>query len=155
MNIYIAAPFFTDKQLRTVKLLEAMITAKSHTPISPRNFGVLKPKAPYKDRTEIFNLNCEGIQKSDAIIAWVDDNDSGTIWEIGYGFGLGKSVLGLSLCNKINLMLAQSCRGFILGHEDLGNFLEVKNHGYEYANTYGNAVDLNWEVAHKWMQEIY
>ena len=69
----------------------------------------------------IFSKNETAIKSSDIIVAVVDgaDVDSGTAWEIGYAYALGKPILGLrtdfrtlGIEGTVNLMIERSAELF-------------------------------------------
>ena len=73
-----------------------------------------------RDREEqgsIFLKNVKALESADIIVAIIDgaDADSGTAWEMGYAFALGKQVIALRTDfrrsgdhEKVNLMLEES-----------------------------------------------
>ena len=70
---------------------------------------------------------------SDAIVKYaytVEIPDSGTVWEMGYAFALGKPILGYVSGEKpkaLNLMLSHTMRGVVSGTDRLAYFLESYN----------------------------
>ncbi len=46
---------------------------------------------------EIFRVCKSGVEKADTILAILDgpDADSGTCWEVGFAYGLGKQIVGV------------------------------------------------------------
>jgi nucleoside 2-deoxyribosyltransferase len=69
----------------------------------------------------LFQICIQGIADSDVIVANLDgsDSDSGTCFECGYAFAIGKPVLGVrtdlraSEDSGLNAMLSQSCADLI------------------------------------------
>lgn len=77
------------------------------------------------------------------VIARIDDWDPGTVWEMGFAFSYGKPTIAWSLVpgRKLNLMLSESCEGFINGMGDMKRFFLPDG-------------KINSEVALSWQQEV-
>jgi len=88
--IYLASPFFNEKQLNFVKKLEEAFTLAELQFFSPRSEGVLKDMTP-EERSqrmlEIFDSNISHMNAACVIVAVIDNYDTGTVFEIGYGYG--------------------------------------------------------------------
>lgn len=154
-RVYLAAPFFTPGQIENLEIIENLC-AKFHIDgISPRKFMVLKPRAPLADRKKVFDENVRSIRTADLILAGVDGNDTGTSWEMGMAYGIGKPVVGYTWGSKLNVMQAQSCAGFLTGMDQIKQFLEGRMLGYQEVDTTGRLWDFNWEVARQWKLGIY
>lgn len=139
MNIYLAGPFFNEEQLRVQAEVERLSAAAGHTGFSPRLECLCPPDASKEQRVEAFHMNCDGINESDFILARIDDFDPGTVWEVGFAYGLRISdVDGTPLSGYrpkiycyttvegrgLNLMLAQSSDGFLQGLGAVEEFLK-------------------------------
>ena len=156
MIVYIASPFFKPDELERIQIIEKMIVSRGHEVISPRNFGILPPKASLEIRAKVFAKNTQSIDKSNLVLALLQSDDTGTIWEIGYAYGVGVPVIGMCSQDKINLMLAQSFAGFVRNNTELTDFLRLKDYGYAYAEEHDfNPIDFTWEVSQQWRKEIY
>lgn len=115
-TIYLAAPLFSEAELGFNRMLRDQLKTSG--------FNVFLPQEDsnnVKDRddrqTIIFSKNEAAIKNSDIIVAVVDgaDADSGTAWEIGYAYALGKPILGLrtdfrtlGIEGIVNLMIERS-----------------------------------------------
>ncbi|MDD1745942.1 MAG: nucleoside 2-deoxyribosyltransferase [Candidatus Methanoperedens sp.] len=115
-TVYLAAPLFSEAELDFNRMLR--------NEIKRCGFNVFLPQEDsnnVKDRDDrqmiIFRKNEAAIKSSDIIVAVVDgaDVDSGTAWEIGYAYALGKSILGLrtdfrtlGIEGTVNLMIERS-----------------------------------------------
>ncbi len=124
--MYMAAGFFNDEQRRLCSFIESFETPEF--PIySPRNDGfVLKPDATAEERQEIFLSNTEAIDHAAFMLAWIDDFDTGVIWEMGYAHARGCPILAFSIVEGrgLNVMLAGACDlGFINGRDTLQGIL--------------------------------
>src|SRR5207245_427451 len=85
---------------------------------------MLKGTQPF-DAHALFATNIRGIEQSDVVLAVLDeaDPDSGTCWECGYAYKLGRPIVGVRTdirragddqSASINLMLSQSCKKYVL-----------------------------------------
>ncbi len=131
---YLAGPFFKPEQIHVLEEIEQKADELGLSYFSPRRELHCPPGAPFEERTKAFVGNCSGIQNAEFVLARIDDFDPGTVWELGYAFGVSKSrpmgapkkmyafttVEGRGL----NLMLAQSCDGFLQGMPAVLAFLE-------------------------------
>lgn len=115
-TVYLAAPLFSEAELD--------FNHRLRDEIKRAGFKVFLPQEDsnnVKDRDDrqkiIFGKNEAAIQDSDIIAAVVDgtDVDSGTAWEIGYAYALGKPILGLrtdfrtlGIEGTVNLMIERS-----------------------------------------------
>ncbi len=115
-TVYLAAPLFSGAELD--------FNRKLRDEIKRAGFKVFLPQEDSNnikdERTRqkiIFGKNEASIQNSDIIVAVLDgtDVDSGTAWEIGYAYALGKPILGLrtdfrtlGIEGTVNLMIERS-----------------------------------------------
>lgn len=134
-KVYLAGPFFTKEQKAVAELVEDLCNKGKLDYFSPRLRCFCPPDADITQRNMTFNMNCEAIEKCDLVLACIDDFDAGTMWEIGYAFAHKRPVIAYSMVpgRGLNLMLAQSCKGFLNGEEQLTDFL------------FGNGM-VNWDV---------
>ena len=155
--IYIASPFFNSAELARVSRIESFCKGHALMPLSPREFLVLKPDANKGDRKAVFYKNCDWIKKSDLVLACMDDRDTGTVWEAGYAYGISKPVVAFSEnpSDKVNIMLAQACCGWIRGWDCLEKFLEGRMLGYAEVEERGELWDFDWQEAQQWKNEIF
>ncbi len=115
-TVYLAAPLFSGAELD--------FNRKLRDEIKKAGFNVFLPQEDsnnIKDEKNrqriIFDKNLAAIDKADILVAVIDgaDVDSGTSWEIGYAYALGKPVLGLrtdfrtlGIEGTVNLMIERS-----------------------------------------------
>ena len=137
-KFYLAGPFFNDEQLTVVREIEDRADELGLDCFSPRIQCLCPPNAPPEQRKASFEGNCKGIEGSEFILARIDDFDPGTIWELGFAFGItavsrsvGMGVRQPKLyafttvpSRGLNLMLAQSVDGFLQGLPSVKKFLE-------------------------------
>ena len=132
MKIYIAAPFFDAKQLALVEEVESTIdSVPGLTYYSPRKDGVLMAMTPEERKQksrEIFGLNIRHMSSSHAMVALLNDKDTGTTFELGYMFGYAKMlpVVGFKTGgNNINVMLQYALSAQAATFEQLRDILEA------------------------------
>ena len=111
--VYLAAPFFNEKEIRTVEYAEKVLQEKGLLLFSPMRHTVdAEPHTPeWADM--IFEMDVTELKKADVAIVLYDDNygDTGTAWECGYAFARGIPVV-LVHTNRdaeSNLMLHCGC----------------------------------------------
>ena len=126
MKIYFAHPCFTDKQREFKKQFLHQLSAA----LSQKGYGneisIVDPfdYAPdVEGDIEIKLEMAEGIkiecirllEECDIIIALVDDNDTGTAYEIGYAHAVNKPVILISKenCSAANAMLLGSAKAVV------------------------------------------
>ena len=151
-SIYLAGPFFDDQQLETVERVEQICEAVKVKCNSPRKFLVLKPKACWEERRLVFRDNLLKLQSSEIVLACLDGMDAGTLWEMGYAYAIGRPVVAFSAneMHKVNVMLAQGCRGFLYGLQAVEEFLL----GVPGDGIVSPGWDYDWELAEEWKAEI-
>jgi nucleoside 2-deoxyribosyltransferase len=75
--------------------------------------------------TGLFQANINGIDHCDVVVAVLDgaDADSGTAWECGYAYKIGRPVIGIRTDLRlggddpkapVNLMLSHACKQFVI-----------------------------------------
>lgn len=115
-TVYLAAPLFSEAELGFNRMLRNEIRSSGFNVFLPQeDSNNVKGR---DDRQKIiFGKNEAALKRSDIIIAVVDgaDVDSGTAWEIGYAYALGKPILGLrtdfrtlGIEGTVNLMIEKS-----------------------------------------------
>lgn len=116
MKIYLAAPFFNQTELSHVEAIEKILRSQGHTVFSPRENQLPQFEfGSYEWRTNVFRNDVNHIKWCDAVVSIVGDNydDTGTAWELGASFILGKPIyLYNPTGNIINLMLTDSLHGY-------------------------------------------
>ena len=113
MKVYIAAPFFNDRQLDIVKGIEKSLTELNIDFFSPRSYGKsLKDMGVDElatSKKEVFMDNINNMDECTRMIACVEQSDTGTSFEIGYYYCAGKPVVLFSeKIEQINVMLAEA-----------------------------------------------
>jgi nucleoside 2-deoxyribosyltransferase len=97
-KIYIAGPdVFEKDSIEIGKRLVALCKKYGYVGLYPLDNVVDFSQEKQKIAQDIFHANKEMIEEADIVIANVNpfrgkEPDSGTVWECGYAFGLGKEV---------------------------------------------------------------
>jgi nucleoside 2-deoxyribosyltransferase len=124
-RVYFAGPLFTQGEWQWNIRLKDELEKLGLEVILPQNeaYPMLRKEQPF-DARALFLANTSGIERADLVLAILDqaDPDSGTCWECGYAYKVGRPVLGLRTDIRttgdapgasVNLMLPQSCREFL------------------------------------------
>ncbi|MHC1593517.1 MAG: nucleoside 2-deoxyribosyltransferase [Methermicoccaceae archaeon] len=79
----------------------------------------LKPDAPFRIRREVFEYDLHMLDVCEAVVAVLDDFDSGTMFEMGYAHCAGKPVIGCFcvMPETLNVMVAEGAVAFCEGIE--------------------------------------
>ena len=99
-KIYIAGPdVFEKESIEIGKRLVELCTQYGYEGLYPLDNIVDFDQEKHKIAQDIFEANAAMIQKADIVIANLNtfrgkEADSGTVWECGYAYGLGKKVYG-------------------------------------------------------------
>lgn len=98
IKVYLGSPFFSPEQLATVQKLENTLRAIPRVELySPRQDGIILKDLPPAQRLAachtVFKTNVDRINWCDCILANIDGRDTGTVWEMGYGYGKGKRII--------------------------------------------------------------
>jgi len=90
MKLYLAGPLFTTPERIWSEAMAARLETHGYEVYVPH----LHP-APDHSATSIFRNDKAGIDWADGVVAIMDgaDPDSGTCWECGYAYGVGKPVV--------------------------------------------------------------
>jgi nucleoside 2-deoxyribosyltransferase len=87
MKIYLAGPLFTASELEFNRQIRDCLEKAGHNVWLPQ-----EQTAGVTSGSEVFHLLLKGIADCDLVVANMDgsDPDSGTCWECGYAYGIGK-----------------------------------------------------------------
>ena len=121
-DVYLAAPFFNDKQRNLCQFIESMEGTDLLVYSPRRDGGMLEPDSTIYNRNRIFKSNTAAINASRWILVVIDDFDPGVLWEMGYAHAQGIPTLAYSDVpgRGLNVMLAGSSElGFVNGRPDL------------------------------------
>lgn len=124
-DFYAAGPFFNEAQVASMERMEQVLESHGRALFKPRfasDVSEVGPEACFRD-------DIDGIRASRAVIANLIDEDSGTMYEIGYAYAHGIPVFGylegLEPGGRVNLMIAQSLTALFTSPEALGRYLET------------------------------
>ncbi|EOQ08126.1 MULTISPECIES: nucleoside 2-deoxyribosyltransferase [Bacillus] len=114
MNIYLAGPFFNPEQIALLEKLEIILSKKGLNVFSPRKYMSKFPFGSYEWQFQNFVTDVNAIQHSDITFAIYNDQDSGTMWEVGYTWSLKKPIIIFNTKEKVvNLMITQSLHAYL------------------------------------------
>ncbi len=118
MKVYLASPFFNDEENKYYEKMIKMLRDEGHKVFVPKEHEIPNawdlPNAIWGE--SVFAVDILGIQKSDVVVVLNHGmySDSGTAWECGYAYALGKDVVNV-LCGEGNfsLMMLNGCNTYI------------------------------------------
>lgn len=106
--IYIAGPFFNDNEREILTRVESVLRNRGFEVFSPREHEV-RDEEPGSGNwcTKVFELDRKAIEECETVVAVYHGNysDSGTAWECGFAYGLGKKLIVVHCGNDANLMV--------------------------------------------------
>jgi nucleoside 2-deoxyribosyltransferase/predicted secreted protein len=116
-QVYLAAPLFSEAERNFNTSVARLLGAHLFEVHLPQEAGDDSGTRDAREQERLFLHNKTAIEGADFIVAIIDgaDADSGTAWEMGYAFALGKPVIALrtdfrrvGYHEHVNLMLEQS-----------------------------------------------
>lgn len=126
-RIYLASPFFDERELECVKTAEKILLNRGFELFSPRLHEVRedKDKNPELWAQKTFEMDRDNIDSSNIVVMLYHGgySDSGTAWECGYACGKGIPVVAVHVDKNAdsNIMISQSCRANIT-LDELGGY---------------------------------
>jgi|SRR3989344_2850602 len=133
-KIYIAGPLFTEGERILLKKIDEICKLSGFDTYLPHRDAGLFTREEEPSR-KFFERNLKEIEESSLIVAILNeqDTDSGTSWEMGYGFAKDKPVIGyISDTRKynpkmqLNPMIFNSLRFLARNTDELRKALETK-----------------------------
>ena len=139
-KIYLASPWFNNKEKNMYRLVLDKLRREGHEVYAPIEHEIPNawdlPNAVWG--REVFREDIQAIQDADEV--WVMNfgmySDSGTAWECGYAYGLGKTVrqlvYGLGEDKTYSLMMINGCEewdfmlNYLANSDDMGTEIEQK-----------------------------
>jgi nucleoside 2-deoxyribosyltransferase/predicted secreted protein len=118
-RVYLAAPLFSEAERVFNASVARLLKTNLFEVHLPQEAGDDSDLRGTREQERLFILNKKALESSDLIVAIIDgaDADSGTAWEMGYAFALGKPVIALRTDFRrvghhehVNLMLEQSAK---------------------------------------------
>jgi nucleoside 2-deoxyribosyltransferase len=167
MRIYLAGPFFNDKQNETISRIEDEFDKHNLNYFSPRKSGGviahLSPEDRLKESKRIYDKNVEEMINANILFAVVDGRDTGTVYEMGYfkaladrrSSDLEKSAAehkrySITYTNEnfgLNIMLKESVDAHVVGVGDLIKFAGLISSYWEKTGDLPPAVKdgIDWQ----------
>lgn len=112
IKVYLAGPFFNEEQIERINYIEDLLDKYNFDIFSPRQASLIKPGCSQEDMIKTFEGNTFNIDKADFVLAILDGNDTGTMFECGYSYARKIPVLYFNETRPEdkgpNLMLALS-----------------------------------------------
>ena len=140
MRIYLASPFFNDKELYYYKKVLNILEKKNLTVYAPLKNEISRENKTKEQWAKLtFSKDVEEINKADAVVMLFYGlySDSGTSWECGYAFATNKPVVVVHLHEgKSNCMINCGSYSNLKGLQELENYDFDKMPIYNYYNTY-------------------
>ena len=115
MKIYLASPFFNEKELENVKIAEKILTERGFSLFSPRLNEVRTDENTQQSwwSKETFMNDKKFIDWAVVMLYYGGYSDSGTAWECGYAYGTNTPVVVVQLGEDSNLMVHEGCHSNI------------------------------------------
>ena len=117
MKIYLASPFFNEKELENVKIAEKILTERGFSLFSPRLNEVRTDENTQQSwwSKETFMNDKKFIDWADVVVMlyYGGYSKSGTAWECGYAYGTNTPVVVVQLGEDSNLMVHEGCHSNI------------------------------------------
>ncbi|MEN6611442.1 MAG: nucleoside 2-deoxyribosyltransferase [Methanoregulaceae archaeon] len=116
-RIYLAAPLFSEAERTYNRDLGTFLTGHYFEVFLPQDAGDDSSSRTENANRELFEKDLAALRAADLVVAVIDgaDADSGTAWEMGYAFSLGKPVIAIRTDfrmaghhERVNLMLEMS-----------------------------------------------
>lgn len=125
MKVYLAGPWFYGDQPEKLSRVESCLDSFKELEVySPRRETQVKPNSTKAERRVTFLADVKHVNEADFIVALVDDNDKGTLFECGLAYAFGVPILYYSEYAEkrpFNLMLIESCEqlGYVTNVDEL------------------------------------
>jgi nucleoside 2-deoxyribosyltransferase len=135
-DIYLAGPFFNEEQIKVMDELKRILIDHGLRVCDPRDISPIINQSADEKKTpaffkEIFDGNITGMELSFGLIAWTDERDTGTSFELGYFYNKILTeekgfILTFSAQNKpANVMLSQAATQHFKSFEELSCWLDA------------------------------
>lgn len=147
-DVYLAGPFFNDAQKARMDLAKSYLVEAGLRVADPRELGPVIVDAAAHVKTpkffsDIFDGNIEGMEQSFMIVASIDDKDTGTAFELGWGYGSGKLMMSFAFeGGKTNVMLGQAVDHHFNSKDEFRDFFKT----YQHIIRFGDVVKLLNEI---------
>ncbi|PGS22392.1 nucleoside 2-deoxyribosyltransferase [Bacillus cereus] len=125
-RVYLASPFFNEKEIELVEQVEKILAAKGLEVFSPMRDQMTNLEAGTRHWSiETFRNDVKYIDWAEVVVTIYHGNysDSGTAWELGYAYGTNKPVIVVHVGEDSNLMVHESAHA---------NIDIITLHGYDF-----------------------
>ncbi len=98
-KVYIAGPLFDDHERSYLEEIAEILENYSYETFLPhRDAGLVTGEFTFEKKSKVFDVDMEYLAPADLVVALLTgrDVDSGTAAEIGYAYGAGKELVGVS-----------------------------------------------------------
>ncbi|MGD2330635.1 nucleoside 2-deoxyribosyltransferase [Bacillus subtilis] len=116
MRVYLASPFFNEKEIEIVNKVEDILKEKRLNFFSPMRNQMEHLEAGSRFWSiETFTNDVKFIDWAEIVVAVYHGNysDSGTAWELGYAYGTQKPVIVVHVGEDSNLMVHEGAHANI------------------------------------------
>ncbi|RZI47948.1 nucleoside 2-deoxyribosyltransferase [Lactococcus kimchii] len=150
VKVYLAGPFFSDKQIKKVELLENALNSNETVSSFFSPMRCQRPEELADDVAEFtpewakvtMENDIKEVEKADVIVAITDfdgqDADSGTAWELGYAIAQGKPTYLIQFEETVptNIMLTERNRAFFTHQDQVSNYNFLMSPSLPYTGKY-------------------
>ena len=163
LKIYLAGPFFSEKQINLIEKIESEFDKYGFDYFSPRKSGGVISHLSLEDRTreskKIYDSNIREMVNANVLFAIIDGRDTGTVYEMGYfkaltdhfRYKFDKSEIDLKrysiTCTDenfgLNIMIKESVDAHIVGQQELKTFCGICAGNWDAP--LGKENDPNWQ----------
>jgi nucleoside 2-deoxyribosyltransferase len=163
LKIYLAGPFFSEKQINLIERIESQFDKYGFDYFSPRKSGGvishLSPEDRTKESKKIYDSNIREMVNANVLFAIIDGRDTGTVYEMGYfkaltdhfRYKFDKSEIDLKrysiTCTDenfgLNIMIKESVDAHIVGPQELKTFCGICAGNWDAP--LGKENDPNWQ----------
>ncbi|KAB2330775.1 nucleoside 2-deoxyribosyltransferase [Cytobacillus depressus] len=114
-RVYLASPFFNEKEINHVKQVEAILEEKGLQVFSPMRHSADAEVGSRQWSIETFTNDIKHIKWAEIVVGIYHGNysDSGTAWELGYAYATDKPVILVHLGENSNLMVHEGAHANI------------------------------------------
>ncbi|CQR47431.1 Nucleoside 2-deoxyribosyltransferase [Paraliobacillus sp. PM-2] len=120
-NVYLAGGWFNDDQLRRIEEAEFVLSKLGFNVFSPRkqqNEHLAFGSKEWRELT--FTNDIKHIDWADMVFAIYDEEDAGTMFEIGYAYATNKPIFVYHETDSIvNLMISDSLQAYFKTFQDV------------------------------------
>ncbi|MGG0670800.1 nucleoside 2-deoxyribosyltransferase [Sporosarcina koreensis] len=106
-RVYLASPFFNDKEIEYLEQVEKILDEKGLKVFSPFRQTAASEVGSRQWSIETFMDDIKHIKWAEVVVGIYHGNysDSGTAWELGYAYATDKPVISVHVGTNSNLMV--------------------------------------------------